>query len=70
MQLKPMRVGSVHLFSEMLPDAQRSITGVRQVASLPETLQACVQLHADQRIAVIPDGPYTIPVFTGSQTGT
>jgi hypothetical protein len=38
---------------------------VRQVASLPETLQACVQLHADQRIAVIPDGPYTIPVFTG-----
>jgi nickel-dependent lactate racemase len=70
MQLKPMRVGSVHLFSEMLPTVQRSITGVRQVASLPETLQACVQLHADQRIAVIPDGPYTIPVFTGSQTGT
>jgi nickel-dependent lactate racemase len=65
MQLKPMRVGSLHLFSEILPDVQRPITGVRQVTSLPETLQACVQLHGDQQVAVIPDGPYTIPVFTG-----
>lgn len=65
MQLKPMRIGSVHLYSEMLPDDLQRITGVQQVTSLPETLKSCVQLHEDQRVAVIPDGPYTIPVFTG-----
>ncbi len=64
MQLKPMRLGSVHLFSEMLPAAQRSITGVRQVTSLPETLHSCVRQNGDETVAVIPDGPYTIPVFS------
>jgi nickel-dependent lactate racemase len=67
MQLKPMRVGSLHLFSEMLPDVQHSITGVRQVTSLPETLESSVQLQGDRNVAVIPDGPYTIPVFSDNQ---
>jgi hypothetical protein len=49
----------------MLPDSQRSITGVRQVTSLAETLQSCVRLQDDKQVAVIPDGPYTIPVYSG-----
>lgn len=65
MQLKPMRLASIHLFSKMLPDSQKSITGVRQVTSLAETLQSCVGLQDDKQIAVIPDGPYTIPVYSG-----
>jgi nickel-dependent lactate racemase len=64
MQIKPMRLGSIHLFSKMLSDSQHSITGVRQVTSLPETLQSCVRLQDDKQVAVIPDGPYTIPVYT------
>ena len=68
MQLKPMRLGSVHLFSEKLPDTLRSITGVRQVTSLPEILKSCVQLHVDEQVAVIPDGPYTIPVYSADST--
>lgn len=63
MQLKPMRLGSIHLFSEKLPDLQQSITGVQQVSSLSQTLQSCVQLQDDKQVAVIPDGPYTIPVY-------
>jgi nickel-dependent lactate racemase len=66
MQLKPMRLGSIHLFSKMLPDDQQSITGVRQVTSLAETLQSCVRLQDDKQVAVIPDGPYTIPVYSGA----
>lgn len=62
MQIKPMRIGSIHLYSKMLSDSQQSITGVRQVRSLSETLQSCVRLHNDKQVAVIPDGPYTIPV--------
>ena len=63
MQIKPMRLGSIHLYSKMLSDSQQSITGVRQVTSLSETLQSCVRLQNDKQVAVIPDGPYTIPVY-------
>ena len=74
MQLKPMRLASINLFSEMLPDNRHSITGVQPVRSLLQTLQSCVQIQKDKQIAVIPDGPYTIPVCTAeslsnAQTG-
>ena len=62
MQLKPMRLGSIHLYSDLLPAEQRALTGVQQVSGLSETLQACIQRQDDQRIAVIPDGPYVVPV--------
>lgn len=65
MQLKPMRLGTIHLFSKVLPDKQQAITGVRQVTSLSETLHTCVRLQDDKQVAVIPDGPYTIPVYSG-----
>jgi nickel-dependent lactate racemase len=64
MQIKPMRLGSIHLYSKMLSDSLQSITGVRQVTSLSETLQSCVRLQNDRQVAVIPDGPYTIPIYT------
>ena len=65
MQLKPMRVGTLHLFSEMLTDVEQALTGVQQVTSLRETLETCVRLGGDKQVAVIPDGPYTIPVIGG-----
>jgi nickel-dependent lactate racemase len=66
MQLKPMRLGSIHLFSDMIPDEQRALTGVEQVFSLAETLQLSVEMNNDKRVAVIPDGPYTIPVCSAA----
>ena len=68
MQLKPMRIGSIHLYSHLLPPDQHSLTGVKQVMSLPETLKSCVQLKGDRRVAVIPDGPYTIPVCAEAES--
>jgi len=62
MQLKPMRLGSIHLYSEQLPAEQRALTGVQQISELSETLLACIQRQEDQSIAVIPDGPYVVPV--------
>ena len=62
MQLKPMRLGSIHLYSDQLPAEQRALTGVQQISELSETLQACIQRQEDQSIAVIPDGPYVVPV--------
>jgi nickel-dependent lactate racemase len=69
MQLKPMRIGSIHLYSHMLPPDQYPLTGVKRVMSLSETLKSCVQFEGDVCVAVIPDGPYTIPVCAEVYSG-
>ena len=63
MQLKPMRVGSVHLFASGLKPAERSLTGVNVIERLQETVDRCVQESGDVSVAVIPEGPYVVPVY-------
>ncbi|MGB1007343.1 MAG: nickel-dependent lactate racemase [Thalassobaculaceae bacterium] len=65
MQLKPMRVGHVQLFSTGLPAADHGLTGVEM---LPDTLDAVARAvaasiakHGDAAVAAIPEGPYVIP---------
>ena len=63
MQLKPMRVGSVHLYSEKLDAQSVGLTGVHKMDSVPEAIRASVQRSGDKRIAVIPEGPYVVPTY-------
>jgi nickel-dependent lactate racemase len=63
MQLKPMRLGSIKLFSDGLSDDDRSLTGVETVASIESAVQESVARSGDRRIAVIPEGPYVVPVY-------
>jgi nickel-dependent lactate racemase len=63
MQLKPMRVGAVHLFSPGLRPEERALTGVNVVDSLEQTLQRCVASTGDPHVAVVPEGPYVVPVY-------
>ena len=63
MQLKPMRVGSVHLFASGLKPAEHSLTGVNLIERLQDTVDDCVRDSGDTGIAVIPEGPYVVPVF-------
>jgi lactate racemase len=62
MQLKPMRVGTIHLYTGGLDDAHRSLTGVRMVASAADAVRASVARSGERRVAVIPEGPYVVPV--------
>ncbi len=65
MQLKPMRVGTIHLFTEGLSEEERALTGVRTVDSLEGAVAEAAARHArngDRRIAVIPEGPYVVPL--------
>ncbi len=66
MQLKPMRVGGVHLYSTGLRGADRTLTGVAMVDSVADTVARCVQSAGDPHIAIIPEGPYVIPVHRAS----
>ena len=63
MQLKPMRVGSVHLFASGLKPTERGLTGVNVIERLQDTVDRCVRDSGDAGIAVIPEGPYVVPVF-------
>ena len=58
-----MRRGSIHLYSTGLGAADHALTGVASIASLTQTIQQCVDAGGDNHIAVIPEGPYVVPVY-------
>jgi lactate racemase len=63
MQIKPMRIGAVHLFTGGLNAEQRALTGVNLVESVEQAVRRCVEDSADDAIAVIPEGPYVVPLY-------
>ena len=62
MQLKSMRAGHVQLYTTGLDDEERSLTGVETIASIDAALAAAVMRAGDPVIAVVPEGPYVVPV--------
>ena len=62
MQLRPMRAGTVHLYTEGLAPEERALTGVRMTESLADSVAESAARHGDPRVAVIPEGPYLVPV--------
>ncbi len=63
MQLKPMRRGAVHLYTTGLRGEDRALTGVNLIESVSETVLSCTQSAGSSDIAVIPEGPYVVPVY-------
>jgi len=63
MQLKPMRVSTVQLYTTGLGAEERRITGVELVDSVDAAIAESVARHGDPAVAFIPEGPYVIPVF-------
>ena len=64
MQLKPMKVGSIYLYSEGLSDKDWLVTGVNKVDNLQKCIEQSFVRHKQNKIAVIPEGPYVIPFFS------
>jgi nickel-dependent lactate racemase len=62
MQLKAMRVGRIQLYAQGLDDEERRITGVEMIASLDAAIADSIARHGDPAVAVIPEGPYVIPM--------
>ena len=63
MQLKPMRVGTIALYSQGLSDEDHALTGVDRVRDLSGAIRDSIERHADPAIAVVPEGPYVVPFF-------
>ena len=62
MQLKPMRVGRVVLYTTGLDAHERHITGVEMSDSLERSIAESLS-RGDGAVAVIPEGPYVVPVY-------
>ena len=63
MQLKPMRRGAVHLYTTGLTGEDRELTGVNLVDSVSAAVLRSTQEARATDVAVIPEGPYVVPVF-------
>jgi hypothetical protein len=64
MQLKPMAIGNIHLYSEGLSGNDRALTGVNMISSITRAIQDSIEQSGDNRVAVVPEGPYLVPVYT------
>ena len=61
MQLKPMRVGRIKLYAPKLGADPSGITGVESVNDIAASVLESITRHADNEVAVIPEGPYVVP---------
>lgn len=63
MQVKPMRIGAIHLYTQGLAGDDRARTGVNMIASVDAALERSIAASTDRHVAVIPEGPYVVPVY-------
>jgi lactate racemase len=63
MQMKPMRVGRISLYTTGLSGEERALTGVEMIADLDEAIARSIARAGDPSVAVIPEGPYVVPFY-------
>ena len=61
MQLAPMELGNVKLYTEGLTEDEKKITGVECVSDLQAAIDQSLARFRDPSLAIIPEGPYVIP---------
>ncbi|MEM5786915.1 MAG: nickel-dependent lactate racemase [Syntrophobacteraceae bacterium] len=64
MQLKPMKLARIHLFSDRLSQEDKLLTGIRvseKDRSPLDFIRDIVEKGGNGSIAVVPEGPYVIP---------
>jgi nickel-dependent lactate racemase len=62
MQLRPMRVGRVRLYTDGLDPIAAGLTGVERVTDLAGAVADSMARHRDPHVAFVPEGPYVVPV--------
>lgn len=69
MQLKSMRTGKVCLFTTGLSDDDHTLTGVERIDDLTAAIARSMDEHNDTAVAIIPEGPYVVPVVSLDRSG-
>ncbi len=65
MLIKALRVGKIQLYATGLSRDDLKDIYVEPVSSVEETIEASIKAHGEREIAVVPEGPYVIPLFDG-----
>lgn len=65
MLLKPLRVGHIQLYSTGLSESERKHVFVETVPSVEAAVAASIETQGDAEVAVVPEGPYVIPLYGG-----
>lgn len=68
MQLKPMRAGKVFLYTTGLSEDDLAITGVQRADSIFDVVERSMTEHGDNAVAIIPEGPYVVPLANSNTT--
>ena len=63
MLVKALRAGRVQLYTTGLRPSDLADTGVEAVPSVEWAAYESARAHGDPRVAVVPEGPYVIPVY-------
>ncbi|MEI8213282.1 MAG: nickel-dependent lactate racemase [Planctomycetota bacterium] len=63
MLLRPLNIGKVSLYSEGIVGNDRDLTCVDMIDSIEEAIAQSVSESGDKVVAIIPEGPYVIPVL-------
>ncbi|GIT25422.1 MAG: hypothetical protein CM1200mP41_14660 [Gammaproteobacteria bacterium] len=63
MQLKAMAQGSISLYSTGLRAEDTDLTGVERIGSITDAVMTSVSELRDPAVAVIPEGPYVVPIY-------
>ena len=63
MQLKPMRLGRIELFTDGLTADDLAATGVTIATSVEDAIAASIARAGDPAVVIVPEGPYVIPVY-------
>lgn len=58
-----MRVGRIELYTTGLKDDDRRLTGVGMIDDIEAAIARSIERSGDNRVAVIPEGPYVVPRF-------
>jgi nickel-dependent lactate racemase len=63
MQLKPMRLGRIELFTSGLSGDDRTLTGVAMIDNVQAAIERSIASSGDDAVAIIPEGPYVVPRY-------
>jgi nickel-dependent lactate racemase len=64
MQVKAMKHARVSLFSTGLCNEDMVLTGLKPIPSLVDAIRDSVEKSGDDRVAVVPEGPYVVPMVS------
>ena len=63
MEIKSLKRGNIYLYSQGLSKEDKKYTGVNIINDLSKTINDSIKRHKNNNIAIIPEGPYVIPVY-------